>query len=34
MTDLLRAQPVTPILPANETERLAALHRYQILDIL
>ncbi|MFM2304545.1 MAG: hypothetical protein RLZZ135_1957, partial [Cyanobacteriota bacterium] len=32
MTDSLPAQPVTPILPANEPERLAALHRYQILD--
>ncbi len=32
MTDSLLAQPVTPVLPANETERLAALYRYQILD--
>ena len=32
MTDSLPAQPVNPILPANETERLTALHRYQILD--
>ncbi|PSB56242.1 PAS domain S-box protein [Chamaesiphon polymorphus] len=32
MTDSLLQQPIDPILPANETERLAALHRYQILD--
>jgi PAS domain S-box-containing protein len=32
VTDLLPQQPVTPILPANEPERLAALYRYQILD--
>lgn len=32
MTDLLSVQAIDRILPANETERLAALHRYQILD--
>jgi PAS domain S-box-containing protein len=32
MTDSLPEQPVTPMLPANEPERLAALHRYQVLD--
>lgn len=32
MTDSLLEQPVTPMLPANEPERLAALHRYRILD--
>ncbi|WP_373547682.1 PAS domain-containing protein [Chamaesiphon sp.] len=32
MIDSLPAQPVKQIVPANETERLAALHRYQILD--
>ncbi len=32
MTDSLPVQSVSPIFPANEPERLAALHRYQILD--
>uniref|UniRef100_UPI00286A1A9F PAS domain S-box protein n=1 Tax=Chamaesiphon sp. OTE_8_metabat_110 TaxID=2964696 RepID=UPI00286A1A9F len=32
MTDSVQAQPVNPILPTNETERLAALYRYQVLD--
>ena len=32
MTDSLPALPVTPMLPPNESERLAALHRYQVLD--
>lgn len=32
MTDSLSQQPVKPLLPADEPERLAALHRYQILD--
>ncbi len=32
MTDLLPQQPVNPMLPANESGRLAALHRYQVLD--
>ena len=32
MTDSLLAQPVKPMLPPNESERLAALHRYQVLD--
>ncbi|AFY91324.1 PAS domain-containing protein [Chamaesiphon minutus] len=32
MTESLSSQPVAPKLPANEPERLAALHRYQILD--
>jgi PAS domain S-box-containing protein len=32
MTDLLSQQPTNPMLPANEPERLAALHRYQVLD--
>ena len=32
ISEPLPAQPVNPIVPANETERLAALHRYQVLD--
>jgi PAS domain S-box-containing protein len=32
MTDSLPVQANNPILPANETERLAALYRYQVLD--
>jgi PAS domain S-box-containing protein len=32
MTDPLPQQILTPLIPANETERLAALHRYNILD--
>ena len=32
MIDSLLAQPVKPIVPPNESERLAALHRYQVLD--
>jgi PAS domain S-box-containing protein len=32
VTDLLPQQPTNLMLPANEPERLAALHRYQILD--
>jgi GAF domain-containing protein len=32
VTDSLHQQPVNPMLPANEPERLAALHRYQVLD--
>ena len=32
MTDSPTPKPVAPPLPSNETERLAALHRYRILD--
>ncbi len=32
MTDSIPVQAIAPLLPANETERLAALHRYQVLD--
>jgi PAS domain S-box-containing protein len=32
MSEALPQLPLTPPLPANETERLAALHRYRILD--
>jgi PAS domain S-box-containing protein len=32
MTELLLVQATNPSVPANETERLAALYRYQILD--
>ncbi|HEY9769758.1 MAG TPA: PAS domain-containing protein [Coleofasciculaceae cyanobacterium] len=32
MTDQLPQKPLTPKIPANENERLAALHRYKILD--
>jgi PAS domain S-box-containing protein len=32
MTDQLPQKPLTTPIPANETERLAALHRYKILD--
>jgi PAS domain S-box-containing protein len=32
MNNSLVDQPAIPMLPANEPERLAALHRYQILD--
>ncbi|PSB50903.1 GAF domain-containing protein, partial [Chamaesiphon polymorphus] len=32
MADSLPLDAIDPILPANEPERLAALHRYQILD--
>jgi GAF domain-containing protein len=32
MTDPILHKPATLLLPANETERLAALHRYKILD--
>lgn len=32
MTDPLPQKPSTASIPANETERLAALHRYKILD--
>jgi PAS domain S-box-containing protein len=32
VTESLTQTPVNPIVPANETERLAALHRYQVLD--
>jgi PAS domain S-box-containing protein len=32
MTDSLPVQANNPMLPANEPERLAALHRYQVLD--
>jgi PAS domain S-box-containing protein len=32
MTDSLPVEPVNSIVPSNESERLAALHRYQVLD--
>ena len=32
MTDLSAPKVPTSLLPANEVERLAALHRYDILD--
>ncbi|MEP0914517.1 PAS domain S-box protein [Leptolyngbya sp. GB1-A1] len=32
MTDPVSQKPFTPPIPANEAERLAALHRYKILD--
>ncbi|PSB27481.1 substrate-binding domain-containing protein [Chlorogloea sp. CCALA 695] len=32
MTDQLPQKSLTTLIPANETERLAALHRYKILD--
>jgi hypothetical protein len=32
MTDSIAPPPANSLVPANETERLAALHRYRILD--